>query len=92
MGVELGFVVDVAVPGLPLIGNLHQLKAKRPHQTFAKWAEIYGPIYSIRLGSSTMVVLNSAELAKEVPFLAFYLPSWLAPLFMLHEGKKNQFQ
>lgn len=57
---------DVAVPGLPLIGNLHQLKDKKPHQTFAKWAEIYGPIYSIRTGASTMVVLNSAEVAKEV--------------------------
>lgn len=54
-----------AVPGLPLIGNLHQLKEKKPHQTFAKWAEIYGPIYSIRTGYSTMVVINSAELAKE---------------------------
>ncbi|ONK59265.1 uncharacterized protein A4U43_C08F4670 [Asparagus officinalis] len=60
-----------AVPGMPLIGNLHQLKAKMPHQTFAKWAEIYGPIYSIRLGSSTMVVLNSAELAKEAMVTKF---------------------
>ena len=60
------FFYDVAVPGLPLIGNLHQLKDKKPHQTFAKWSEIYGPIYSIRTGASTMVVLNSAEVAKEV--------------------------
>ncbi|XP_058073925.1 ent-kaurene oxidase, chloroplastic isoform X2 [Magnolia sinica] len=55
-----------AVPGsLPLIGNLHQLKAKKPHQTFANWAKIYGPIFTIKTGISTVVVLNSTELAKE---------------------------
>lgn len=53
------------VPGWPLIGNLLQLKEKKPYQTFVKWAEDYGPIYSIRLGASSMVVLNSTELAKE---------------------------
>ena len=55
-----------AVPGLPMIGNLHQLKEKKPHQTFTKWAEIYGPIYTIRTGASSVVVLNSAQVAKEV--------------------------
>ncbi|XP_077212339.1 ent-kaurene oxidase 2-like isoform X1 [Tasmannia lanceolata] len=54
-----------AVPGQPLIGNLLQLKAKKPHQTFCKWAETYGPIYTIRTGASTVVVLNSIEVAKE---------------------------
>ncbi|KAJ6812870.1 ent-kaurene oxidase 2 [Iris pallida] len=60
-----------AVPGLPLIGNLLQLKAKKPHQTFAKWAETYGPIFSVKLGSSTMVVINSTELAKEAMVTRF---------------------
>ncbi|XP_042498625.1 ent-kaurene oxidase-like isoform X1 [Macadamia integrifolia] len=53
------------VPGLPLIGNLLQLKEKKPHQTFAKWAEIYGSIYSIRTGASKMVIINSADVAKQ---------------------------
>ncbi|KAG0490584.1 hypothetical protein HPP92_007447 [Vanilla planifolia] len=53
------------VPGFPLVGNLLQLKEKKPYSTFTKWADVHGPIYSIKLGSSTMVVLNSAELAKE---------------------------
>ncbi|KAG1330162.1 Ent-kaurene oxidase, chloroplastic [Cocos nucifera] len=60
-----------AVPGLPLIGNLHQLKERKPHRTFAKWAETYGPIYSIRTGASTVVVLNSAEVAKEAMVTRF---------------------
>ncbi|BBG94967.1 hypothetical protein Prudu_003378 [Prunus dulcis] len=53
------------VPGLPLIGNLLQLKEKKPYKTFTKWGETYGPIYSIRTGASTLVVLNSTDVAKE---------------------------
>ncbi|KAI3839640.1 hypothetical protein MKW92_008571 [Papaver armeniacum] len=53
------------VAGLPLIGNLLQLKDKITHQVFANWAEIYGPIYSIKAGASTIVVLNSTEVVKE---------------------------
>ncbi|CAD6336509.1 unnamed protein product [Miscanthus lutarioriparius] len=60
-----------AVPGLPMIGNLHQLKEKKPHQTFTKWAEIYGPIYTIRTGASSVVVLNSAQVAKEAMIAKF---------------------
>ncbi|KAI3879039.1 hypothetical protein MKX03_019396 [Papaver bracteatum] len=54
-----------AVPGLPLIGNLLQLKDKIFHQTFANWAEIYGPIYSIKIGASTIVVLNNTDVVQE---------------------------
>ncbi|KAG6591351.1 Ent-kaurene oxidase, chloroplastic, partial [Cucurbita argyrosperma subsp. sororia] len=54
-----------AIPGLPVLGNLLQLKEKKPHKTFARWAETYGPIYSIRTGASTVIVLNTAEVAKE---------------------------
>ncbi|CAI9116620.1 OLC1v1017815C3 [Oldenlandia corymbosa var. corymbosa] len=53
------------VPGLPVIGNLLQLKEKKPHRTFTKWAETYGPIYSIKTGANKMVVLNSNEVVKE---------------------------
>ncbi|KAJ6335155.1 hypothetical protein OIU78_011903 [Salix suchowensis] len=53
------------VPGWPVIGNLLQLKEKKPHKTFLRWAEIYGPIYSIQTGASTVIVLNSTEVAKE---------------------------
>nr|AAT91065.1 ent-kaurene oxidase KO4 [Oryza sativa Japonica Group] len=60
-----------AVPGLPIIGNLHQLKEKKPHQTFTRWAEIYGPIYTIRTGASSVVVLNSTEVAKEAMVAKF---------------------
>ncbi|XP_039171064.1 ent-kaurene oxidase [Eucalyptus grandis] len=53
------------VPGLPIVGNLLQLKEKKPHMTFTKLAETHGPIYSIKTGATTMVVLNSTDVAKE---------------------------
>lgn len=61
------------VPGLPLIGNLLQLKEKKPHKTFTKWAETYGPVYSIKTGSNTVVVLNSNDVAKEVASSIFVI-------------------
>nr|XP_023921304.1 ent-kaurene oxidase, chloroplastic-like [Quercus suber]POE99260.1 ent-kaurene oxidase, chloroplastic [Quercus suber] len=59
------------VPGLPVVGNLLQLKEKKPYKTFLRWAEIHGPIYSIRTGASTMVVLNSTHVAKEAMVTRF---------------------
>ncbi|KAK9129652.1 hypothetical protein Sjap_010139 [Stephania japonica] len=64
-GCFVGFMGFVVVPGLPLLGNLLQLKDKKPHQTFTKWAEIYGPIYKIKTGASSVVVLNSTDVVKE---------------------------
>lgn len=58
------------VPGLPVIGNLLQLKEKKPHMTFARWAKTYGPIYSIKTGSNMIVVLNNNDVAKEVAHLS----------------------
>ncbi|KAL0360772.1 UNVERIFIED_CONTAM: Ent-kaurene oxidase, chloroplastic [Sesamum radiatum] len=57
--------LSAEVRGLPVIGNLLQLKEKKPHKTFTKWAEEYGPIYTIKTGSNTMVVLNTNDVAKE---------------------------
>lgn len=53
------------VPGLPIVGNLLELKEKKPYKTFTKWAETYGPIYSIKTGATSMVVINSNDIAKE---------------------------
>ncbi|CAK9150359.1 unnamed protein product [Ilex paraguariensis] len=59
------------VPGLPILGNLLQLKEKKPHMTFTKWAQTYGPIYSIKTGANTIIVLNSVEVAKEAMVTRF---------------------
>ncbi|CAL1396190.1 unnamed protein product [Linum trigynum] len=59
------------VPGLPVLGNLLQLTEKKPHKTFSNWAETYGPIYSIKTGSSSVVVLNTTDVAKEAMVTKF---------------------
>ena len=62
----LSILASLAIPGVPILGNLHQLKDKKPFKAFYAWAQKYGPIYTIKLGASTMVVINSSEIAKEV--------------------------
>lgn len=59
------------VPGLPLLGNLLQLKEKKPYKTFTKWSEDYGPVYSIQLGSSHLIVLSNSDVAKEAMVTRF---------------------
>ncbi|KAF2195125.1 cytochrome P450 [Zopfia rhizophila CBS 207.26] len=53
-------------PTLPVIGNLHQMPKQRPHLQFKKWAEEYGPIYSLILGTKVMIVLNSDVAIKDL--------------------------
>ncbi|XP_009787639.1 cytochrome P450 98A2-like [Nicotiana tabacum] len=49
----------------PVIGNLFDITPVR-FRCFAEWAHVYGPIFSFYLGSQLNVVVNNAELAKEV--------------------------
>lgn len=50
----------------PIVGHLLQL-GSRPYETIYQWSKIakFGPIYRLRLGSQTVVVLNSAEVIRE---------------------------
>ncbi|XP_071693614.1 ent-kaurene oxidase-like [Rutidosis leptorrhynchoides] len=59
------------VPGVPVLGNLLQLTEKKPYMTFTKWANIYGPIYSIKTGATSLVVVSSSEIAKEAMVTRF---------------------
>ncbi|KAM3357042.1 hypothetical protein P3S68_023756 [Capsicum galapagoense] len=52
--------------GLPFIGNLHQFDSLTPHLYFWKLSQKYGKIFSLKIGSTSMVVISSAKLAKEV--------------------------
>ncbi|KAI8939893.1 hypothetical protein NX059_003622 [Plenodomus lindquistii] len=38
----------------------------RPHIQFTKWAQEYGPVYSLILGTKTYVVLSSPETVKDL--------------------------
>ncbi|CAI8600715.1 unnamed protein product [Vicia faba] len=52
--------------GLPIIGNLHQLDISNICVQLAQFSKIYGPIFSLRLGSRQAIVVSSSEIAKEV--------------------------
>ncbi|RYC55237.1 hypothetical protein CHU98_g10974 [Xylaria longipes] len=53
-------------PTLPLIGNLHLMPKEKGHLQFQKWANEYGPIYSLILGTQVMIVLSSDEAVKDL--------------------------
>nr|WMB96355.1 CYP71E76 [Miconia microphysca] len=52
-------------PTLPIIGNLHQL-GKLPHRSLWELSLRYGPVMMLRLGDVPVLVVSSAEMAKEV--------------------------
>uniref|UniRef100_A0A0E0M642 Cytochrome P450 family protein n=1 Tax=Oryza punctata TaxID=4537 RepID=A0A0E0M642_ORYPU len=50
---------------LPLIGNLLDI-GDLPHRSFARLAERYGPLMTVRLGAATCVVASSPATARAV--------------------------
>ena len=51
--------------GLPLIGNLHQVRFDRLHLVLEDWADQYGPLYRIRFGPQRVAVLSDrAEIQR----------------------------
>ncbi|KNG46886.1 cytochrome p450 [Stemphylium lycopersici] len=53
-------------PTLPIIGNLHQMPREKGHLQFQKWADEYGPVYSLILGTKVMIVLSSDRTVKDL--------------------------
>ncbi|KAH6651347.1 cytochrome P450 [Chaetomium tenue] len=53
-------------PTLPIIGNLHQMPTRDAHLQFEKWAREYGPVYSLILGTKTLIVLSSDKAVKDL--------------------------
>ena len=49
---------------LPFLGHFLQL-GNRPYETLFKWWDIYGPIFKIKLGSQTVVVLNGTDTIRK---------------------------
>lgn len=50
---------------LPLIGTYQVLQAKFFHEEFAKYKEKYGPVFTIKLGPYSIVILNDIESVTE---------------------------
>ncbi|KAL9997585.1 putative cytochrome P450 [Helianthus debilis subsp. tardiflorus] len=52
--------------GLPIVGNLHQLHTNHLSDHLWQLSKRYGPLMSLRLGRVKVVVVSSAQMAKEV--------------------------
>lgn len=53
-------------PTLPLLGNLHQLPARHLYRQFSKWAQEYGPVYSLILGTKVFIIISSDQAVKDL--------------------------
>lgn len=53
-------------PGLPLIGNLHQIPTDYPWRQFKEWSDKYGPIMEVKLGTESLIVLSDDNTAREL--------------------------
>ncbi|KAG9298117.1 hypothetical protein G9A89_000810 [Geosiphon pyriformis] len=58
----------IPLPGplaLPIIGNILQVK-KTLHETFLSWGNQYGPIFQVKFGAETFIVINDQEVAHDL--------------------------
>ncbi|EXJ69172.1 uncharacterized protein A1O5_08107 [Cladophialophora psammophila CBS 110553] len=53
-------------PTLPILGNLHQMPSSNLHLHLQKWAQEYGPIYSLKLGGQTQIVVSSPAIMRDL--------------------------
>lgn len=52
--------------GVPILGNLSIFTSPAPHRELFRISQLYGPLFSIRLGSKPTLVVSSPELAREM--------------------------
>ncbi|XP_018408896.1 PREDICTED: steroid 17-alpha-hydroxylase/17,20 lyase-like [Nanorana parkeri] len=55
-----------SLPSLPVIGSLLHLENLPPHLLFYSLQKKYGKLYSLKMGSQQMVIVNNHEDAREV--------------------------
>jgi len=52
-------------PGLPVVGNAHQIRLPHFHEQLEAWREQYGDAYRLRIWSRRFVVIADPQLATE---------------------------
>lgn len=71
--------------GLPIVGNLHQAPSMYPWRTFADWHKKYGPIYSLQFGPTTLIMLGTHDVARDLLDKRSSIYSSRPKLFMVGE-------
>lgn len=60
-------LADLPMPAaLPLVGHLHRMSPSRLHQVLEGWCRQLGPMYRLRLGRHTALVVSRHELLHQV--------------------------
>ncbi|OLL26238.1 3-hydroxyphenylacetate 6-hydroxylase [Neolecta irregularis DAH-3] len=52
--------------GLPLVGNLHQIRGRNAAEVYRKWAKKFGSVYQIQLGNVPVIIVSSVKAAREI--------------------------
>ncbi|RLM78189.1 cytochrome P450 76M5-like [Panicum miliaceum] len=52
--------------GMPLLGNIFDLRGAELHHALARLAGVHGPVMSLKLGTSNAIVVSSAAGARDV--------------------------
>ncbi|KAG6819022.1 hypothetical protein H0H93_016256 [Arthromyces matolae] len=52
--------------GIPFVGNIHQVPTVKPWLKWFEWSRQYGPVISYLLGSTPVIVLNTANAAWDL--------------------------
>ncbi|KIK64878.1 hypothetical protein GYMLUDRAFT_160779 [Collybiopsis luxurians FD-317 M1] len=71
--------------GIPILGNLLQIPVLRPYPKFREWAKQYGPVFSLKLGSQIVIVLNTAQAANDLLNTRSKIYSSRAPPHVAHD-------
>ncbi|XP_063775292.1 uncharacterized protein LOC134910838 [Pseudophryne corroboree] len=50
---------------LPIIGNMLTINMSKPHKSFIELSKTYGPVFSVQLGMTKMVILCGYEAIKD---------------------------
>lgn len=52
--------------GLPLLGNFFQIDRANLHEQAFNWSKKYGPVITVRLGTTPFIIVNGLDAALEV--------------------------
>ncbi|KAF2727830.1 cytochrome P450 oxidoreductase-like protein [Polyplosphaeria fusca] len=53
-------------PTVPILGNAHMIPPGGLHYKLKEWGDLYGKIYSLKIGADTMIVLNDRQAIHEM--------------------------